>query len=484
MKQSHLLYAAAIAVLVTACADDTIAPTQMARPQMSAVSAPRHVVAFKSGVPSDIDAAVSALGGSIDLRLNKLGGAVISGLSAEGAAALAARADVLGVGEEGAIEYGDQSTEAQPVMVNDATSSIAAPNTAVLYSWQWNLRAVNANTAWSQGRLGSSAVTAAILDTGIDYTLPDLNGRVDLTRSTSFVPADDALMAIVFPTIHKSGDMEGHGTNVATQTASNAAHFAGVTSQTTLISVKVCGFVPGNCPGGAVLAGIEYAVDAGAAVINMSLGGGFLKNANGALVALYNRAFQYAEQNGVTVVVSAGNSEINLDAVANAHITYCDQVHVICVAAAGPKDTGPSQNGAGPFADQDDPAFYTNFGRSRIDVSAPGGNYVLNSAGTAVATAGWIYSICSQQRLAKLPGGGLAYTSCSAPGHTSYFIVGYAGTSQAAPHVTGLAALLASEVGKSPALIRTKIAKGADDVGVRGVDPYSGSGRINVGNTK
>lgn len=481
MKHAHLFSVLVLAAVAGACYDEPTEPTTT-KPAFSAeASAKRHVVAFKNEVPENFAAAVAELGGTVDLKLNKLGGAVVSGLSAEAAASLASRSDVTGIEEEDVFTYGSTSSEAEAVLAENVASP-AAPQTAVLFSRQWDKRAVNAPAAWAEGRLGSSAVTAAILDTGIDYTLPDLNGRVDLSRSASFVPADDALMAAVFPTIHPSGDLDGHGTNVATQVASNAVHFAGITSATTLISVKVCGFVPGNCPGGSILAGIEHAVDAGASVINMSLGGGFFKNHNGPSVALFNKAFQYAEKNGVTVVVSAGNAAADMDHVANRHFTYCDQTHVICVSATGPKATGPGNSGAGPFADQDDPSVYTNFGRSRVDVAAPGGNYTLTPAGT-VATAGWVWSICSQQRLFMDDAGNLFYTSCSVPGHTSLFIVGYAGTSQAAPHVTGLAALLASEIGKNPSQIRAKIAKGADDRGQKGTDPYYGSGRINVGNT-
>jgi len=55
------------------------------------------------------------------------------------------------------------------------------------------------------------------------------------------------------------------------------------------------------------------------------------------------------------------------------------------------------------------------------------------------------------------------------------------GTSWAAPHVAGLAALLVAQLGHgNPALIRARILQSADDLGEPGIDPYYGHGRINV----
>jgi lantibiotic leader peptide-processing serine protease len=51
------------------------------------------------------------------------------------------------------------------------------------------------------------------------------------------------------------------------------------------------------------------------------------------------------------------------------------------------------------------------------------------------------------------------------------------------PHVSGLAALVVEDVGRNPGRVKTRIQNGADDLGKRGVDPYYGKGRINVGKT-
>jgi subtilisin family serine protease len=343
------------------------------------------------------------------------------------------------------------------VAVDAAPQSPSDPTSAARYSWQWNMRAIDADDAWAAGRLGSPDVTIAILDTGIDYTYPDLVGRVDLSRSISFIPEDDALVDTNFPGKHYVTDLHYHGTHVAATAASNAYAAAGVTSQTTLMGVKVCSYDLGYCPSDAVLQGVLYAVDNGADVINMSLGGYFSKAEYGWYVGVLNQVFNYANRMGVTVVVSAGNAVADLDHDGNSYKTYCSTPNTICVSATGPASSDDFY--AGPWYEIDAPAFYTNYGRSAINVAAPGGNY-----------GGYVWAACSQTSLA-IPG-------CQ----TGVYVVGLAGTSQAAPHVSGLASLVVEDVGRHPSQVRAIIQQSADDLGQVGVDPFYGKGRINVAN--
>src|SRR5690606_27004497 len=109
-----------------------------------------------------------------------------------------------------------EPTQAEPLLsiaVGGGVTSADDPTSALLYADQWNLHQIQAEAAWASGRLGSSGVTVAILDTGIDYLLPDLDGRVDLNRSVSFVPTDDLFLSIFFPNRHPSADLHYHGTN-------------------------------------------------------------------------------------------------------------------------------------------------------------------------------------------------------------------------------------------------------------------------------
>jgi len=136
------------------------------------------------------------------------------------------------------------------------------------------------------------------------------------------------------------------------------------------VAVKVCGYI-NECPFSSILNGVIYAANNGADVINMSLGGPFPKAGNGRFVGLLNKVFNYARSKGVTIVVSAGNSAADLDHDGNTYWTFCNTPSVICVAATGPTALA-SVNG--PWTDVDAPAYYSNFGRSAVDVAAPGGN--------------------------------------------------------------------------------------------------------------
>jgi subtilisin family serine protease len=468
MKRASFPCLLLLGALVGACAEDPSRPElQRHRTQMSEADGvtDTYLVRFRgNGVPSDFNARVAAVGGEVIFAHDGAGIAAVAGLIPSAADQLAARADVAGVDVD-AYTLLDQPLSAELEAAAELASA-ANPATSFFYPRQWHMRAISANVAWANGRLGSSSVKVGILDTGISYTTPDLTGRVDLALSRSFLSAaENARVQTTFPGAHEIADLHYHGTHVAATVASNGTVGAGVTSGVTLVGLKVC--APGNapnwqgtCPSSGTFAAILYAADNNIPIINMSLGGSFLRrnaSAQGgdgpSFLATINRVFNYAHQKGTLIVVSAGNAAADMDHDGNSYKSYCTTPHVICVSATGPT----AQVGVnGPWTNIDALAGYSNFGRSAISVAAPGGNVSA------------VWATCSRHSL--------AIPVC----RTGNFIVGLGGTSMAAPHTAGVLALLASEGVTGPSQLRARLEGSADDLGAPGTDPAYGKGRINA----
>src|SRR5438128_3781202 len=420
----------------------------------------RHIVSFSGAVPADFAAQVAALGGKVLWVSSGSGLAAVSGLQGSAAATLAGKRGIQAVDADASIPLDVPLLATEATAEGGGVQSNAAPAAAVRYPRQWNMRAVQADVAWAHGVVGSSGVSIFMLDSGIDPHHADTEGRVDATRSRDLLGTFDAQLEDgttvpfteadtvqkYFPGKEIYTDLFFHGTHTAATVSSNAVRAAGVTSRTTLVAVKVCGYI-NDCPFSSILNGVIYAADNGADVINLSLGGAFPKAGNGRFVGLINKVFNYARSKGVTVVVSAGNSAADLDHDGNTYWTFCNTPSVICVAATGPTSdaTGNLQPGTnpdrrtGPWTNIDAPAYYTNFGRSAINVAAPGGNSSFGPpfplpAGRDV----FVWAACSATRLViPVPGDGSSVTvACALP------IVGAQGTSMSAPHVSGTAALL------------------------------------------
>ena len=443
-----------------------------------------YLVRFNGKIPADFNAQVAALGGEVIFAHAGVGIAAVAGIGDAGAATLAASSGIAAVDP-------DAYTVQESVLADDATEvadaveSPVTPNTAFFFPRQWSHQAIGGPLAWAAGKRGDANVKVGILDTGIDYLHPDLVGRVDLALSRSFLSA--AENARVPAGAHLVADLNYHGTHVASTVASNAYVTAGVTANVTLVGLKVCapgtaanGF-RGTCPTSGTLAAILYAADNDLHVINLSLGGTFNRrdaSAQGgfgpSFLATINQVFNYAKTRGTTIVVSAGNSALDIDHDGNGYKSYCSASAVICVSATGP--TNARRNAAGTafilvggayqdIENIDALAGYSNYGRSAISVAAPGGNALP------------VWQSCSGFTIHT------GLTGCrtrfyNSPTSWSGSTVGISGTSMAAPHVTGLAALIAGEVGHSPSQIAARIQQTADDLGQVGTDPAYGKGRI------
>lgn len=475
-RVSRLLATASV-VALAACANDSTSPTDanLRVSSQSSVASSRSsfiITLRDSRFAAEVSMDVAALGGSVTFVHPETGLMVVNGLSEASASTLGGKSGVQEVSADALFKIEKPLSSTKEPLVEESPLSQANPAGAVLYAFQWNMRLIGANLAWAAGKLGNAAVTVAIIDSGMDYDNRDLTGLVDLSRSMSFVPKDDSITTAFFPTRNKIDDYNGHGTNVATQVSSKAFAFAGVTSRTTLIGVKVIDW-DGKGNLGRTLAGILWAADHGANVANLSVGGAFLKAGAKGTSSIVQRVMNYAKQKGMLIVVAAGNGSEDLDHDSSQFTTYCNAVHVICVSAVGPKTA---------MLNQDEPSFFTNFGVSAINVAAPGGNAdaangfppSLRPWGNDIAS--WVWSFCARRSLASLTEAGVPVLAGCQGGGT---VTGQIGTSQASPHVAGLAALLMAE-GLSLNATRNAIMSSADDLGPLGPDPFYGRGRINV----
>ncbi|MDH6089600.1 S8 family peptidase [Umezakia ovalisporum] len=174
----------------------------------------------------------------------------------------------------------------------------------------WGADLVKAPSAWAQGYTGQGVIVA-VLDTGIDYNHVDLNNNI-WTNSGEIAGngidddgngyVDDVQGWNFTDNSNNVKDINGHGTHVAGTIAGekNNLGVTGIAYDAKVMAVKVLND-EGMSYNSSVADGIYYAVNNGAKVINLSLGGNF---PNGKIKA----AIEYASGEGAVVVMAAGNN--------------------------------------------------------------------------------------------------------------------------------------------------------------------------------
>ncbi|MGM7703442.1 S8 family peptidase [Pseudalkalibacillus sp. Hm43] len=300
---------------------------------------------------------------------------------------------VLKVGNvEAAVKALSKNPNVEYAEPNYTFQSTWTPNDTYYSGYQYGLKTTDTNLAWDITK-GSSNQEIAILDSGVDYNHPDLDGKT--IRGYDFVDNDWYPM-----------DLNGHGTHVAGTAAAetnNARGIAGMAPNTYILAVRVL-----NAQGSGSLAdiadGIEYAADAGAEVINLSLG----CDCN---TTTLKNAVDYAWNKGVVVVAAAGNDGVSTT------FEPASYTNAIAVAAVDSNDQLAS---------------FSNWGASWVDVAAPGvdiastypSNRYVYMSGTSMASphvAGLAGLLAAQGRSASQIRAAIENTADATSGTGTYF---------------------------------------------------------------
>lgn len=280
-----------------------------------------------------------------------------------------------------------------------------------LVKWQWPLVTLGAQKAWDRDIGATNPVIVAVLDTGVDGTHPDLVGRV--RPGYDFVDLDP-----------NPSDTHFHGTAVSGVIAAgtnNRVGVAGMSWGATILAERVLDGENGgdDC---SIAAAIVHATEAGADVINMSLGG------PGACPQVLQQAIYQADNFGVVVVASAGNQYMQ----GNPMNAPADCDAVLGVGATDQADR------IGRFSERN----------SSVDICAPGVHILTTYRDPGSGKPGYAY---------------------------------LDGTSLSAPYVAGVAALLRSKhpTWSSHEVIARLLAT-AHDLGSKGRDNVYGVGRLDA----
>lgn len=256
---------------------------------------------------------------------------------------------------------------------------------------QYSISSLGLPNAWNL-TTGSANVKVAVIDTGIDYSHPDLIENI--SRNTADLPAngiDDDTNGYVddylgFNFVERNGDpfdFNEHGTHVAGTIGAvgdNGIGIVGVNWRVGLVPVRVLD-ESGAGTLAEIVAGIEYAIARRVQIINLSLGGAEYST-------IFEQAIDAAKDNGILAVVASGN-ESSINDLFETFPANFKGSNIISVAAVDSADAL---------------AFFSNIGPKTVDLAAPGIGV-----------------------LSTIPGGRYAR---------------FDGTSMAAPHVAGVAALL------------------------------------------
>src|SRR3954469_11673363 len=455
----HLLARAMIVLAASVVASAALAAT---------ATAPNYVVLYKgSSVGSDAVTTVQKAGGTFVYAYPQIGVVIAKSDNASFRTNMLKDNKIDNVSATGGFATHVDGVESATASDSDGGGSpgdlpnSSATDADTFSPLQWDMRQIHTPQAHAITG-GSPAVLVGDIDTGLDYKHPDLRQNVSSADSAN------CLSGAPVPGAAAADDDNGHGTHTAgtIAAASNGYGIVGVAP-----NVRIAGIKAGNAAGfffpEAVICAFMWAGDRHMDVTNNSyFADPYEYNCRNdavqrAIWKAEQRAIRYAMNQGVTVVAAEGNDSDDLShpttdktspddttPVTRDITNACAVVPVEVPGVVGVSATGSTnqEGSAGQYADNLK-SYYSSFGVSAVDVTAPGGDRRFF---TPESVNGRVLSTWP----ASLP--------CAVPGPTPAYCWAQ-GTSMASPHATGVAALIVSRLGHVPqGKVAAKLSQTAD----------------------
>ncbi len=347
----------------------------------------------------------------------------------------------------------EQDPNVEYAELNTKCHAFMTPNDPYYSPYQWHFPKINCPAAWDVST--GSGVVVGILDSGIayeDFTIPSYERSKVQSGVTTYMQAPD-LAGTAFTSGYDfinsdshPNDNNGHGTHVAgtvAQTTNNSYGVAGMAFNCTLMPVKVLDNT-GSGTAQTLADGLYWATDHGVQVINMSLGWSPGYNPGSTV----QNAIQYAYNHGVVLVASSGNDGVS-------PVSYPAAYSEVIAVGATRYD--------------DNLAYYSQYGSAQ-EVVSPGGDMNVDQNGD-----GYGDGVLQQSFDPYDPGPPVTLAN-----PTSFGWWFYIGTSQAAPHVSALVAMMIANNQTGIENIRNILHETAVDLGSSGWDQTYGYGRIDA----